>query len=101
MEQNRGCMPGDPVSPIADDEYVLLCPVLCEFLHYHPRTRHLEAYCHYCSLLISVRSFGTHLHPFRTLKSALSGRHFHSNEEVWGAAKTCLSSLPHMLLQVY
>ncbi|GBM54321.1 hypothetical protein AVEN_145930-1 [Araneus ventricosus] len=33
-------------------------------------------------LVISVRSFGTHLHLFPALKSPLSGHHFRNNEEM-------------------
>ncbi|GBM02845.1 hypothetical protein AVEN_52024-1 [Araneus ventricosus] len=46
MGQDRGCKPSDPISPILGDEYVLLCPLLCGVLHYRPRTKPLEAYCH-------------------------------------------------------
>ncbi|GBO05260.1 hypothetical protein AVEN_250071-1 [Araneus ventricosus] len=45
---------------------------------------------HSRSLAISGRSFGTHLHLFPALKSALSGRHFRSNEEVRLAVKNFL-----------
>ncbi|GBN10413.1 hypothetical protein AVEN_12166-1 [Araneus ventricosus] len=50
-------------------------------------------YCHSCSLVVSVRSFSTHLHLFHTLKSELSGRHFRSNEEVRLAVKNFFRSL--------
>ncbi|GBO26585.1 hypothetical protein AVEN_81001-1 [Araneus ventricosus] len=82
MGQERGCRPGDPISPIPGDECVLLCPLLCGILRYHPRTKPLEVYCHSCNLVISIRSFGTHLHLFPALKSVLSVLHFRSNEEV-------------------
>ncbi|GBN40463.1 hypothetical protein AVEN_60048-1 [Araneus ventricosus] len=82
MGQYLGCRPGDPISPIPGDECVLLCPLLCGIFHHHPRTKPLKAFCHSCSLVISVRSFGTHLHLLPALKSALSGRHFRSNEEM-------------------
>ncbi|GBL82221.1 hypothetical protein AVEN_252408-1 [Araneus ventricosus] len=39
MRQDRGCRPGDPISLVQDDECVLLCPLLCEVLHYCPRTK--------------------------------------------------------------
>ncbi|GBM33926.1 hypothetical protein AVEN_79823-1 [Araneus ventricosus] len=52
-----------------------------------------EAYCHSYSLVIWVRPFGTHLHLFPVLKSALSGCHFRSNEEVQQAVKRFLHSL--------
>ncbi|GBO29268.1 hypothetical protein AVEN_193961-1 [Araneus ventricosus] len=67
-----------------------MCPLLCGILHYRPRTKPLEAYCYSCSLVISVRSFGNHLHLFSALKSALSGHHFRSNEEVRLAVKNFL-----------
>ncbi|GBN33697.1 hypothetical protein AVEN_149984-1 [Araneus ventricosus] len=38
-----GCRPGDPISPIPDDKCVLLCPLLCGFLHYRPRTKPLNS----------------------------------------------------------
>ncbi|GBN14371.1 hypothetical protein AVEN_275146-1 [Araneus ventricosus] len=56
------------------------------------KNKTLEAYCHSCSLVIIVSSFGTHLHLFPALKSALSGRHFRSNEEVRRAVKNFLRS---------
>ncbi|GBN95379.1 hypothetical protein AVEN_144829-1 [Araneus ventricosus] len=59
MGQDRVCMPGDPISPIPGDECVLLCPLLCGVLHYRQRTKTLEAYCHSCSLAISLRSVFT------------------------------------------
>ncbi|GBM96179.1 hypothetical protein AVEN_249982-1 [Araneus ventricosus] len=93
MGQDRDCRPGDRISPIPGDECVLLCPLLCGVLHYRPRTKPLEAYCHACSLVISMSSFGIHLHPFPALKSALSGRHFRNNEEVRSAVKNLLRSL--------
>ncbi|GBO07816.1 hypothetical protein AVEN_69884-1 [Araneus ventricosus] len=92
MLQDRDRRPGDPVSPIPGDECVLLCP-LSGVLHYRPRTKPLDAYCHSRSLVISVRSFGIYLHLFPALKSALSGRHFRSNEEVLQAVKNFLRSL--------
>ncbi|GBN36978.1 hypothetical protein AVEN_159528-1 [Araneus ventricosus] len=82
MGQYRDCTLSDPISPIPDDECVLLCPLLCGVLHHRPRTKPFEAYCHSCSLVINVRSFGTHLHHLPALKSALSGRHFRSTEEL-------------------
>ncbi|GBN43296.1 hypothetical protein AVEN_89365-1 [Araneus ventricosus] len=91
--QDRGCRPGDSISSILGDECVLMCPLLCGVLHYRPRTKTLEAYCHSCSLQISLRSFFTHLHLFPALKSALSGRHFRSNEEVQQVVKNFLRSL--------
>ncbi|GBO03132.1 hypothetical protein AVEN_260472-1 [Araneus ventricosus] len=60
MGQDRACSPGDPISIIPAHECVVLCPLFCGVLHYRPRTRPLEAYCHSCSLVISVRSFGIH-----------------------------------------
>ncbi|GBO38589.1 hypothetical protein AVEN_230537-1, partial [Araneus ventricosus] len=41
--QDLGCRPGDPISPISDDECVLLCPLLCGVLHYRPRTKPLNS----------------------------------------------------------
>ncbi|GBM77504.1 hypothetical protein AVEN_88708-1 [Araneus ventricosus] len=93
MGQHRGCWPGDPISPISGDECVLLCPLQCEVSHYRLRTKPLEGYCHSCSLVISVRSFGAHLHLFPALKSSLLGRHFRSNEKVQLAVKNSLRSL--------
>ncbi|GBN03399.1 hypothetical protein AVEN_228765-1 [Araneus ventricosus] len=90
MGQDRICRPGDPISPIPGDECVLLCLLLCGIMRYRPRTKAFESSC---SLVISVRSFGTHLHIFPALKSALSGRHFRSNEEVQQAVKNLLRSL--------
>ncbi|GBN34988.1 hypothetical protein AVEN_245618-1 [Araneus ventricosus] len=92
-EQDRVCRPTDPISPIPGDECVLLRPLLCGVLHYRPRTKPLEAYCHSCSLVISVRSFGTYLHLFPALKSTLSGRHFRCNEVVQKIVKNFLRSL--------
>ncbi|GBL93454.1 hypothetical protein AVEN_59660-1 [Araneus ventricosus] len=92
MGQDWGCMPGDLVSPIQGDECVLLCPC-CVGSCFIVQEQNLEAYYHSCSLVISVRSFGTHLHIFPALKSALSGRHFRSNEEVRQAVKNFLRSL--------
>ncbi|GBM35643.1 hypothetical protein AVEN_244527-1 [Araneus ventricosus] len=52
------------------------------------------AFClRFWHLMISLRSFDTHLHLFPALKSALSGRHFQSNEEVQRAVKNFLRSL--------
>ncbi|GBN20553.1 hypothetical protein AVEN_66599-1 [Araneus ventricosus] len=93
MEQDRGCRPGDSISPLLGNECVLLCPLLCGILHYDPRTKPFEAYCHSCSLVIKVRSFSIHLHLFPALKSALSGRHFRSNGEVQLAVKNFFPSL--------
>ncbi|GBM00687.1 hypothetical protein AVEN_118031-1 [Araneus ventricosus] len=93
MEKDLVCRPGDPIFRIPGDECVLLCPLLCGVLHCCPRTKPLETYCHSCSLLISVRPFGTHFHLFPALKSVLSGRHFRSNEEVEQAAKNFHRSL--------
>ncbi|GBM51601.1 hypothetical protein AVEN_146254-1 [Araneus ventricosus] len=81
MGQDRGCRKGDPISPIPCNER-LSCPLLCWILHYRPRTKPLEAYCHSCSLVITVRGSGTHLHLFPAFKSSLSGRHFRRNEEL-------------------
>ncbi|GBO14652.1 hypothetical protein AVEN_97803-1 [Araneus ventricosus] len=52
-----------------------------------------EAYCNSCTLVIRVRSFGTHLHLSPELKSAPLGRHFRSNEEVRQDLKNFLRSL--------
>ncbi|GBL71557.1 hypothetical protein AVEN_79143-1 [Araneus ventricosus] len=94
MGKDRDCRSGDPISPIPGNECVLLCLFLCGGLHYHPRTKPLEAYCYSCSLVISpMGTFGTHLHLFPALKSALSGRHFRSNEEVRQGVKNFLRSL--------
>ncbi|GBO00260.1 hypothetical protein AVEN_59794-1 [Araneus ventricosus] len=93
MGQDQGCRLGGPISPIPGDEFVLLCLLLCEVLYYRPRTKPLEAYSHSCSLVIRLRYFGTHLHLFPALKSALSGRHFRSNEEVRLAVKNFQRSL--------
>ncbi|GBN16469.1 hypothetical protein AVEN_196925-1 [Araneus ventricosus] len=93
MGQDRGCRTGDPISPIPGNECVLLCPLLCGVFHYRPRTKPLEDYCHSCSLVISMRSFGTHLHLFPALKSALSGLHFRRNEDGQQTAKIFLRSL--------
>ncbi|GBL84722.1 hypothetical protein AVEN_191164-1 [Araneus ventricosus] len=93
MGQDRVCRPGNTISPIPGDECVLLCPLLCGVLHSRPRTKPLESYCHSCSLVISVISFGTCLHLFPAMKSALSVRHFRSNEEVQRAVKNFLRSL--------
>ncbi|GBM43610.1 hypothetical protein AVEN_210551-1 [Araneus ventricosus] len=93
MGQDRGRMSCDPITPIPGDECVLLHPVLCGVFHYRPRTKALEDYCHSCSLVISVRCFGTHLHLFPAMKSAISRRHFRSNEEVQLAVKNFLRSL--------
>ncbi|GBM64629.1 hypothetical protein AVEN_91701-1 [Araneus ventricosus] len=98
MGQDRGCRQGDPISPIPGDECVLLWPLLCGVLHYRSRTKPLETYCHSCSLVISVRTFGTHPHLFPALKSALSGCHFRSNEEVQQAVKNFPRSLGHRFL---
>ncbi|GBM55260.1 hypothetical protein AVEN_18080-1 [Araneus ventricosus] len=57
------------------------------------KNKPLKVYCHTCSLVISVRSFGTHSHLFPALKSALSGRHFRSHEEVRQAVMTFLRSV--------
>ncbi|GBN00800.1 hypothetical protein AVEN_208836-1 [Araneus ventricosus] len=46
-------------------------------------------YCHSCSLV----TFGTHLHLSPALKSARSGRHFRSNEEVRQDVRSFLRSL--------
>ncbi|GBL92161.1 hypothetical protein AVEN_91507-1 [Araneus ventricosus] len=78
---------------IPADECVLLCPLLYGVLHYRSRTKHLEIYCHYCSLVISVRSFDTHLHLSPSLRSELSRSHFRSNEEVRVVVKNFLRSL--------
>ncbi|GBM12784.1 hypothetical protein AVEN_147964-1 [Araneus ventricosus] len=43
MGQDRGCRPGDPISPIPGDECALLCPLLCWVLHYRPRTKPLDS----------------------------------------------------------
>ncbi|GBL88966.1 hypothetical protein AVEN_255136-1 [Araneus ventricosus] len=93
MGHDRGCRQGDPISLIPGDECILLCPLLYGVLRYRPRTKPLEAYCHSCSLVISVRSFGTHLHLFPALKSEVSERHFRSNEEVQQDVKNFLRSL--------
>ncbi|GBO16183.1 hypothetical protein AVEN_125790-1 [Araneus ventricosus] len=93
MVPDRGCSPDHPISPIPGDECVLLCPLLCMVLHYRPRKKLLEAFCHFCSVVISVRFFGNHLHLSPTLKSALSGSHFRSNEEVRKAVKNIPRSL--------
>ncbi|GBM02461.1 hypothetical protein AVEN_76508-1 [Araneus ventricosus] len=93
MGQDRGCRPGDPISPIPGDECVLLCPLLCGVLHYRSIAKPLEAYCHSCSLVTKVRPFRTHIHLFPALKSALSGGHFRSNEEVRRAVKNFHRSL--------
>ncbi|GBM67017.1 hypothetical protein AVEN_135511-1 [Araneus ventricosus] len=85
--QDRSCRTGDPISPILGDECALLCALLCGVSNHRPRTKLLEAYCHSFCLVISVRSFGTHLHLFPALKSALSGRHFRRNEEIQKAVK--------------
>ncbi|GBM03633.1 hypothetical protein AVEN_203198-1 [Araneus ventricosus] len=92
-ESLRSCRPGDPISSIPGDECVLLCALLCGILYYRPITKPLEAYCHSCSLLTTVRFFGTHLRLLPALKSALSGRHFRSNEDVRRAVKNFLHSL--------
>ncbi|GBM65371.1 hypothetical protein AVEN_98194-1 [Araneus ventricosus] len=92
MGQDRDCRPGDQSLPF-QVRSVLLCPFLCGVLHYLPRTKPLEVYCHACSLVISMSSFGIHFHLFPVLKSALSGRHFRSNEEVLKAVKNFLRSL--------
>ncbi|GBM77859.1 hypothetical protein AVEN_24611-1 [Araneus ventricosus] len=91
--QDQSCRPGDPISYIPVDECVLSCPLLCGVLHYPPRTKPLEAHCHSCSFVINVRTFGTHLHLFPTLKSALLGRHFRSNQEVQRDVMNFLRSL--------
>ncbi|GBN16800.1 hypothetical protein AVEN_218463-1 [Araneus ventricosus] len=91
MLKDRDYRLSDPISSIPGEECVLLCPLLCGVLHHRPRTKPLEAYCHSCSLVINVGSFGTHL--LSALKSALSGRHFRSNEEVQQAVKNFLRSL--------
>ncbi|GBM67972.1 hypothetical protein AVEN_22448-1 [Araneus ventricosus] len=85
-------------STIPGDECILLCSLLCGVLNYRPRTKPLEAYCHSCNLVISVSSFDTHVHLFLALKSALSGRHFRSNEEMQGAVKNFLRSLGNRFL---
>ncbi|GBM54635.1 hypothetical protein AVEN_214612-1 [Araneus ventricosus] len=93
MGQDEGCRPGYPISTIPGGECVLLCLFLCGFLHHRPRTKPLEAYCHSCSLVIIVRFFDAYLHLFLALQSALSGRHFRSNEEARQAVKTFLHSM--------
>ncbi|GBL86308.1 hypothetical protein AVEN_132027-1 [Araneus ventricosus] len=82
MLQPRNCRSGDTLSPIPCVECVLLCHLLCGVLHYRPRTKPLYPYCHSCSLVISLRSFSSYPHRFPALKSALSRRHFRSNEKV-------------------
>ncbi|GBM34259.1 hypothetical protein AVEN_60597-1 [Araneus ventricosus] len=77
---DRGYRPGDPISPIPGEECVLFCLLLDGVLHYRPRTKPLVP-------------FGTHLFLFPTLKSALSGRHFQSNEGVRQAVKNFLRPL--------
>ncbi|GBM88006.1 hypothetical protein AVEN_82463-1 [Araneus ventricosus] len=57
------------------------------------KNKTLQAYCHSCTLVISEKSFGTHLHLFPALKFELSGRHFRSNEEVRQYVKNYLRSL--------
>ncbi|GBO39486.1 hypothetical protein AVEN_110460-1 [Araneus ventricosus] len=69
MVQYRGCRSGDPISSIPGDECIPLCSLLCA--HY---CKPLEAYCHSCSLVISVRSFGTNLYFYPAWKSSLSER---------------------------
>ncbi|GBM67124.1 hypothetical protein AVEN_194989-1 [Araneus ventricosus] len=71
MGQDRGCRVGYPISPISGDECVLLCPLLCGVLHYRPRTKPLEAYCHSCSLVINL---GTHLHLFPACHDSAEAR---------------------------
>ncbi|GBM70913.1 hypothetical protein AVEN_263587-1 [Araneus ventricosus] len=86
----------DPVlfiSPIPGDECVLLCSLMCEILHYRSRTKFLEAYHYSCKVVVSVRSFGTHLHLFLAIKSVPSVRHFRSNEEVRQDVKNFISTL--------
>ncbi|GBM93441.1 hypothetical protein AVEN_218623-1 [Araneus ventricosus] len=43
MLQDRGCRPGDPISPIPGDECLLLCLLLCCVLHYRPSTKPLNS----------------------------------------------------------
>ncbi|GBO33895.1 hypothetical protein AVEN_212634-1 [Araneus ventricosus] len=43
MGQDRGCRPGDPISLIPDDEYVILSPLQCGVLNYRPRTKPLNS----------------------------------------------------------
>ncbi|GBM38774.1 hypothetical protein AVEN_210512-1 [Araneus ventricosus] len=74
MVQDQDCRPCEPISPIPVDECALLCLLLCGTMHYRPRTKPIGVYCHFCSLVISVRSFGTHLHLFPASKAALSGK---------------------------
>ncbi|GBO10881.1 hypothetical protein AVEN_227851-1 [Araneus ventricosus] len=90
MGQDRGCRPGDRISPIPGNECVLLCLLLCGVLHYRPRTKPLEAYCHSCDQCEILRHPSS---PFSCIKSAPSGRHFRSNEEVRQPAKNFLRSL--------
>ncbi|GBM43105.1 hypothetical protein AVEN_269920-1 [Araneus ventricosus] len=42
MGQDRGCRPGDPISPIQGEECVVLCSLLCGALHYRPKTKPLS-----------------------------------------------------------
>ncbi|GBN63245.1 hypothetical protein AVEN_74480-1 [Araneus ventricosus] len=79
MGKDRDCRQGDPISLIPGDECVLFCPLLCGVVHYIPRRKPHQAYCHSSSLVVSVRSFGASLHLFPALKSALSGPHFRSD----------------------
>ncbi|GBM69491.1 hypothetical protein AVEN_227659-1 [Araneus ventricosus] len=72
---------------------------MCGVLHYRPSSKPIEAYCHSYSLVISVRSFGTHLHLFPILKSALSRSHFQSNEDMRQAVKNFLRSLGNNFYQ--
>ncbi|GBL91487.1 hypothetical protein AVEN_136960-1 [Araneus ventricosus] len=68
MGQDRSCRPGDPISPIPDNECALLCPLLCGVLHYRPRTKPFEAYCHSCNQREVFRHPSS---PFSALKPAL------------------------------
>ncbi|GBN41753.1 hypothetical protein AVEN_129758-1 [Araneus ventricosus] len=99
MGQDRVCRPCDTISPILGDECVLMCPLMCGDLQYRPKSKPLEAFCHSYSLMISVRSFGTHGRLFPALKSALLERHFRSNEEVQEAVRNFLRLLGTDLYQ--
>ncbi|GBN31933.1 hypothetical protein AVEN_37918-1 [Araneus ventricosus] len=85
MGQDRGCRPGGPISLIPGDECVLLSLLLWGVLHYCPRTKPLS----------SGPTAPSGIHLFSALKSALSGRHFRSNEEVQLAVENFLPSLGH------
>ncbi|GBO14129.1 hypothetical protein AVEN_183374-1 [Araneus ventricosus] len=89
LRQDWGCGLGDPIPPIPGSFVSLAVwgPSLSS------KYNTTQAYCHSCSVVVSVRSFGSRRHLFPALKLALLGRHFRSNEEVHLAVKNYLRSL--------